>query len=78
MKVQAATGLPVVTEDVLRRTAHIIGEHSAAGKALAEIDERRARGQNPLCLQFADSLLVVDANALIDLDPPAEDSEAGA
>lgn len=42
----------LVSEDLLRRVAHVAGEQSAAAKALAEIAARRERGEEPFCFQW--------------------------
>jgi hypothetical protein len=50
-----------VTEETLRVTASIIGPHAAAHGALRDMEERRAKGQMPVCYQVGNSLIVLDA-----------------
>lgn len=38
-----------VTEQTLERAAHILGPHSGAQQALADIVRRREAGENPAC-----------------------------
>jgi hypothetical protein len=58
--------MPMIEEDVLRRTARILGDFSAAGKALEDIQRRRNLGEDPVCVSYGDSLLVFNAADLGD------------
>lgn len=45
-------------EDAARRVAHIVGPSSAAAKAIAELERRRAAGERAYVLRHKQSWLV--------------------
>jgi hypothetical protein len=61
-----------VDEDVARKVASIIGPSSAFGRALSELDERRAGGEDLLLVRRGASLLIVPRADCVDSIVPNE------
>lgn len=66
----------VYTEDELRKAAWIIGPSGAAARALADAEERRARGEDVAFYRTRSNCILVGPNvdsimALLDTPDPA-------
>lgn len=55
----------LLEDEALQQIAHIIGAHSAAQLALDDMARRRERGEDPVAVQFGESILVVPRADLI-------------
>ena len=54
----------IISEAMLVAVAGIIGGQSAAGAAINDLALRRARGENPVCIQTGSTYIVGDEAAI--------------
>lgn len=54
----------IISEETLERMAHILGNSSAAQQALNDLRRRRQAGQDPVCYNMTDNMLLVGPKGL--------------